>query len=354
MIRVCDIDEARLALAAYPDVYLVYDRNLARAASVLEGFCYATKAITATEALKSMDTVLEICRWLMKMGADRGATLVALGGGITTDICGFAASIYKRGIRFGFVPTTLLSQVDAAIGGKNGVNLDAYKNMLGVIREPAFTLIVPSLLDTLPLRQWRSGAAELLKTFLIDNTGGRYEQAVQVLREMPDQVGHDGGMVGHDGGMVGHDARPVIPDLIGDLIAAAASVKERIVAEDLYEAGPRRQLNLGHTFAHAIERRARLTGMDISHGEAVAMGIILAARLSERLGLAQEGLEACLRSDFSSIGLPTDSPFPPAELAADMASDKKAEGNKVNFVLIRAIGSVEIVPLTVQEALEKL
>ncbi len=335
MIKMTDIAGAREVLGSYPDVYLVYDRNLADVASKLEGMCLATKVVDATEQEKSMDTVLDICRWLLMLGADRGATLVALGGGIVTDLCGFAASIYKRGIRFGFIPTTLLAQVDAAIGGKNGVNLDAYKNMIGVIREPEFTLLIPSLLSTLPRREWLSGAAELLKTFIIDNTGGRYEEAVAVLPS----------------------AYSVIPsecERISPLLLAAASVKERIVAADLYERGERRKLNLGHTFAHAIERRARLSGRDISHGEAVAMGILLAARASERLGISSEGLEERLRRDWATVGLPTECPFPPSDLAADMTKDKKADGDKVHFVLIRGIGDVVVVPLGVQEVIDLL
>ncbi len=336
MRQVTDIAQIREFLSGFPDIFLVYDRNLARLASSVEGVCLATKAIDATEADKTMDSVLEICRWLLKLGADRGATLVALGGGITTDICGFAASVYKRGIRFGFIPTTLLAQVDAALGGKNGVNLDGYKNMIGVIREPAFTLICPALLSTLPDREWRGGTAELLKSFIIDNTGGHYEEAVDALR--------------HSRACEPRHSR-ACP---GNLILAAAAVKERIVAADLYEQGERRKLNLGHTFAHAIERRARLAGLDISHGEAVAEGIILAARVSERLSLASAGLEERLRRDWEAVGLPADSPFPPAVLAADMAKDKKADGEKVHFVLIRAIGDVVTVPLTVPEVLDLL
>lgn len=342
MIKMTDIAGAREVLGNYPDVYLVYDRNLADVASKLEGMCLATKAVDATEQDKSMDTVLEICRWLLMLGADRGATLVALGGGIVTDLCGFAASIYKRGIRFGFIPTTLLAQVDAAIGGKNGVNLDAYKNMIGVIREPEFTLLIPSLLSTLPRREWLSGAAELLKTFIIDNTGGRYEEAVAVLPSAYSVL---------------PSAYSVIPsecERIAPLLLAAASVKERIVAADLYERGERRKLNLGHTFAHAIERRARLSGRDISHGEAVAMGILLAARASERLGISPEGLEERLRRDWAAIGLPTECPFPPSDLAADMTKDKKADGDKVHFVLIRGIGDVVVMPLGVREVIDLL
>ena len=307
-------------------VFLVYDRNVSRLEPLLRDTCTGAMALDASEEGKTMHTVLEICRWLLSEGADRESLLIAAGGGITTDLCGFAASVYKRGIRFGFIPTTLLSQVDAAIGGKNGVNLDGYKNMIGVIREPEFTIVCPALLDTLPLREWRGGAAELLKTFIIDNTDGHYEEAVEALKA----------------------------GCPGDLIPAAARIKERIVAEDLYEKGLRRHLNLGHTFAHAMERLARLSGKDISHGEAVAMGIILAARVSERKGLAESGLEERLRADFKADGLPVDCPFPPEELAEGMEKDKKAALDKVNFILIRAIGDVVTVPMSVPEVLDLL
>ena len=279
-----------------------------------------------------------------------------LGGGIVTDLCGFAASIYKRGIRFGFIPTTLLAQVDAAIGGKNGVNLDAYKNMIGVIREPEFTLLIPSLLSTLPRRDWLSGAAELLKTFIIDNTGGRYEEAVAVLPSAYSVLPSAHSVLPSAYSVI-PSAYSVIPsecERISPLLLAAASVKERIVAADLYERGERRKLNLGHTFAHAIERRARLSGRDISHGEAVAMGILLAARASERLGISSEGLEERLRRDWATVGLPTECPFPPSDLAADMTKDKKADGDKVHFVLIRGIGDVVVMPLGVREVIDLL
>ena len=322
MQKIDHITEALPLLSAWSEVHLVCDRNVAAAAEPLRPACRAVRLLEAGEAGKTMDTVLDICRWLLDAGADRDALLLAVGGGITTDICGFAASIYKRGIRFGYIPTTLLAQVDAAIGGKTGVNLDGYKNMIGLIREPEFTLLCPELLQTLPAREWRGGLAELLKTFLIDNSGGWYEKALK--------------------------------EVTGEAILAAASVKERIVAADLYERGERRKLNLGHTFAHAIERQSRLVGTDISHGEAVAMGILLSARVSERMGLAGPGLEERLRSDFKSVGLPVDCPFPPQALSGDMTRDKKASGDQVIFVLIRSIGDVVTVPLRVGEVIEML
>ena len=133
--------------------------------------------IDAAECLKTMDTVMEICTWLLEQGADRDALVLAIGGGITSDMVGFAASIYKRGVRFAYVPTTLLAQVDAAIGGKTGVNLENYKNILGVIRQPEFTYLCPHALESLSQRDFLSGEAEVLKTFIIEDEGN-YEKAV--------------------------------------------------------------------------------------------------------------------------------------------------------------------------------
>jgi 3-dehydroquinate synthetase len=271
--------------------------------------------------------VLLITRSLLEAGASRKALVVAVGGGITTDLAGFAASIYKRGVRYANVPTTLLAQVDAAIGGKTGVNFDAYKNMLGVIVQPVFTFVCAEALRTLPRRDFLSGAAEMLKTFIIDNEDDHYARAIQWLSA---------------GGSDGQE-----------LILAAAAVKAGIVSRDPYEAGERRKLNLGHTFAHAIEHEARVREEDITHGEAVAMGMVLAARLSDALGVSA-GLAARLTADFAAVGLPTACPYPLAALAGAMDKDKKAEGDLVHFVLAERIGSVVIRDLTVAEALNAL
>ena len=168
-------------IADEPEVYLVFDKNVAWVAEKVT--CGAVKgsfAIDASEEGKSMETVLSISRWLMEAGASRKALLVAIGGGITTDMAGFAASIYKRGIRYANVPTTLLAQVDAAIGGKNGVNLDGYKNMLGTITQPIFTFLCADVLRTLPLREFRCGVAEMLKTFLLADADA-YTAAIRLL-----------------------------------------------------------------------------------------------------------------------------------------------------------------------------
>ena len=324
------IGEIASLLFGEPEVFVVYDENVSWVAGEIVAAVPGVRgsiALEASEEEKSMETVLLITRSLLEAGASRKALVLAIGGGITTDLAGFAASIYKRGVRYANVPTTLLAQVDAAIGGKTGVNFDAYKNMLGVIVQPIFTFVSAEALKTLPRRDFLSGAAELLKTFIIENEEDHYARGVQWLSS----DGTDG----------------------QELILAAAAVKAGIVSRDPYEAGERRKLNLGHTFAHAIEHEALRLGDDITHGEAVAMGILLAARLSDALGVSA-GLEARLTADFAAVGLPTACPYPLESLARAMDKDKKAEGGLVHFVLPERIGSVIIRELTVAEALNAL
>ena len=319
-------------VAEESEVFVVYDANAAEvAAEVIEAVpgVRGSIAIETSEEDKSMDTVLLIERSLLEAGASRKALVLAVGGGITTDLAGFAASIYKRGVRYANVPTTLLAQVDAAVGGKTGVNFDDYKNMLGVIVQPVFTFVCADALRTLPRRDFLSGAAELLKTFIIENEDDHYGRAVRWLAE---------------GGAAAE---------LQELALAAAGVKAAIVSRDPFEAGERRKLNLGHTFAHAIEHEALRRGDDITHGEAVAMGIVLAARLSDALGVSA-GLEARLAADFAAAGLPTQAPYPVETLAGAMDKDKKAEGSLVHFVLAERVGSVLIRDLSVAEALKAL
>jgi 3-dehydroquinate synthetase len=319
-------------VAEEPEVFVVYDANAAGvAAEVIEAApsVRGSIAIEASEDGKSMDTVLLIVRSLLEAGASRKALLLAVGGGITTDLAGFAASIYKRGIRYANVPTTLLAQVDAAVGGKTGVNLDDYKNMLGVIVQPVFTFVCADTLRTLPRRDFLSGAAELLKTFIIENEEDHYGRAVRWLSAGGSETE------------------------LQELVLAAAAVKAGVVSRDPFEAGERRKLNLGHTFAHAIEHEAFRRGDDITHGEAVAMGMVLAARLSDALGVST-CLERLLTADFAAAGLPVQCPYPVEALAGAMDKDKKAEGALVHFVLAERVGSVTIRDLSVAEALNAL
>ena len=300
------------------NVFVVYDRNVeSLALKIAKG--RPSLAIVADEIHKNMNSIVLICRWLLEQGADRDAVLYAVGGGVTTDMVGFAASIYKRGVSYVNYPTTLLSQVDAGIGGKTGVNLDAYKNILGVINSPAQTRILPESLATLPDRELRSGAAEMLKSFIIDNRDGNYEKAVSVLSA----------------------DRPSL-DALSPLIEAAADVKRRIVEQDPCEKGLRRLLNLGHTYAHAIEwyQHYIQTSNPMTHGEAVAAGMIKAARMSANMGIADKALVTRLEADFRACHLPTALPCPEDALEKALWKDKKAENGKIHFVLIKSIGNV--------------
>jgi 3-dehydroquinate synthetase len=323
------------------------------------------KRIEASEESKTMDTVMEICAWLLENDADRDALVLAIGGGITTDMAGFAASIYKRGVRFAYVPTTLLSQVDAAIGGKTGVNFDRYKNILGVIRQPEFTYICPQVLETLPKRDFLSGAAEMLKTFMIEDNGN-YRKAADLFFAMAGEYSMEVHMYGEDAGKTWRNIVAKNRKALTELISAAAQVKAGVVSRDQFERGERRKLNLGHTFAHAIETLAQRDGGErfvrhdgtsevrgVTHGEAVAMGLVLAARLADRYYRNDRGeitaLEAQVSNDLWDGDIPCFCPYSPEEMAQAMKKDKKAEGGRIHFVLPKSVGEVEIVDLTVEQ-----
>lgn len=308
-------------LRSYSSVYMVYDANVAEHVAKIKKHVKSSLPLEISEAAKTMDTVLKIDRWLLQEGADRKSIVLAVGGGTTSDLAGFAASIYRRGIAYANVPTTLLAQVDASIGGKTGANLDSYKNMLGVIRQPEFTYICPRTLDTLPRRDFISGAAEMLKTFIIaDET--RYEEAVLAIRTQDSSK-------------------------IGELIEAAAEIKAKIVRKDETEQGLRRVLNLGHTYGHAIEwlQLSHAVSRPLTHGEAVAIGIVQAAKISEQKGYAKAGLAAKIANDFQACGLPTALPCAEEDLEDAIKKDKKSEGGKIHFVMIRKIGKVKVVKI---------
>ena len=348
-------------LERYPHVFAVMDANVAMhcpAAAEIAGIMNRKgvpgKLIEASEETKTMDTVMDICAWLLDNGADRDALVLAVGGGITCDMVGFAASIYKRGVHFAYVPTTLLAQVDAAVGGKTGVNFDRYKNMLGIIRQQDFTYICPQVLVSLPHREFTAGVAEMLKTFIIDDNGN-YQKAVDVLSEMsqgysllPEESAAD----------YWSDCVAAYSSELMYLIEEAVRVKAGIVSRDQYEKGERRKLNLGHTFAHAIETLAQREERDISHGEAVAMGLVLAARLSDRVFRGDMDtpteMEGGLAIDLCDCGLYPQCPYEIEDMAEIMMKDKKAEGGKVHFILIREVGDVMSYSLAVEEVVRLL
>ena len=272
--------------------------------------------VVAEERRKTMQTVEELIQKLLELHADRDVLLLGVGGGITTDICGFVASIYKRGVACGLVPTTLLGMVDAAIGGKSGVNMLGYKNMVGSIRQPEFVVSSVEFLRTLSVAEVRQGLAEMLKAFLI--SGKHFEECGAFFA---------GSGVG---GMLADGAKR---DRLLGYIREAVAVKEAIVREDEREHGARRLLNLGHTFGHALER---CTGM--SHGDAVAIGLVCAAKCA---GSADSELVTRV---LQSCGLPVEVPagVSRAAMLEAMAQDKKRAGGRCRVVVLERVGRAAV------------
>ena len=360
-----NMKDLNLCLEPYRSVFAVVDRNVAekcpaviQLVEILKGRNVKIMTMTPSEESKTLESVMDICAWLLENNADRDALVLAVGGGITTDMAGFAASIYKRGVRFAYVPTTLLAQVDAAIGGKTGVNFDKYKNILGVIRQPEFTYICPKVLATLPKRDFCSGAAEMLKTFVIEDNGN-YRKAADLLFDMSSEFNLEVLMFGKDEVETWTSIVDKHAKELGNLVAAAARVKAGVVSRDQFERGERRKLNLGHTFAHAIETLAqrdgaeRFNGEGVTHGEAVAMGLVLASKLADRYFRNDRNdptaLEGQMSNDLWDSNVPCYCPYSIEEMADVMKKDKKAEGGKVHFVLPKAVGDVEVVDLTIEE-----
>lgn len=324
--------------------FVIIDNNLKHLSSFFKDFPQIS--FVSSEQNKVMDTIGEIAGKLLHLGADRDALIIGVGGGITTDITGFISSIYKRGVKFAFVPTTLLSQVDASIGGKNGVNFQSYKNILGTITQPEWIYICPEMLSTLPQDEFKAGIAEVLKTFILfDKTS--YSNAVEYFSAVAKEYAAAAGT----GITYGEIATRVDMEKLCEIIGKCARYKCGVVERDEFEKGERRLLNLGHTFAHSIEK---LTGGEISHGYAVAIGIVIAARLACSMGMANEEFARILAEDLRMCGLPATlqecsvtSHLKIRDLADAVKKDKKVTGNNIHFILPKGLEDVEdvIIPI---------
>jgi shikimate kinase/3-dehydroquinate synthase len=258
--------------------------------------------------------------------ADRDVVVVAIGGGVVGDLAGFAAATLLRGARVVQVPTTLLAMVDSSVGGKTGIDRPQGKNLVGAFHQPSVVLCDEEALATLPARELRAAMAELVKTAWIEG-----EADVAALER-------DAGLLLGAGEAAGQ-AR-------ARAVARAVRTKARIVALDETEQGPRRWLNLGHTLGHAVEAAS---GYALLHGEAVAIGLVAAARVSVALGRAQQAHQQRLEALLTSLGLPIDPPvLEPDEVARFLAADKKAQGGLIRFVTLAAPG--EVGPLAIDPA----
>lgn len=269
------------------------------------------------EQFKTLDTVAQLYHQFVNAKLDRRSPIIALGGGVVGDTAGFAAASYLRGLPVVQMPTTLLAMVDASVGGKTGVDLPQGKNLVGAFKQPEMVLIDPQVLTTLPAVEYRSGLAEVVKHGIID--------APDLFAALENSA---------------TDNEPLINLLPPNLLAEAIQVKVRVVQEDPFEQGRRAVLNLGHTFAHAWERLAKY---HMRHGEAVAIGLVCAARLAARLSLCQPTTVTRITNLLEQLQLPTQLPaYEPMEVWAAMFTDKKRQGNTLRFILPRAIGEVDI------------
>lgn len=296
--------------------------------------------VPAGEASKSFAQLAPLCEALLSRGIERGDAVIALGGGVIGDLAGFAASILRRGVALIQAPTTLLAQVDSSVGGKTGINTPQGKNLIGTFHQPRLVIADTGTLSTLPLREMRAGYAEIVKYGLIGDAGffGWLEE------NGPALLAGDGAARAY-------------------AIEQSCRAKAEIVAADERESGKRALLNLGHTFGHALEAWAGYSG-DLLHGEAVSIGMVLAFKLSERLGLCPPERQERVRAHLLSAGLPVairdlasfGRGLPdPDELIAHMMQDKKVSRGRLTFVLVHEIGaaftSAEVVPVDLERLL---
>jgi 3-dehydroquinate synthase len=269
------------------------------------------------EAFKVQATADSIIEQLIESGADRKTTLVGVGGGVITDITGYVAAIYMRGIRCGFVPSTVLAMVDASIGGKNGVDVGIYKNLVGTIRQPDFLLYDYSLLKTLPDTEWINGFAEIIK-----------HSCIKDLRMFKELESKKLSFYKKD------------KTALGKLILRNAMLKSKVVEQDEFEQGERRLLNFGHTLGHAIENM-----YELSHGQAISIGMTAACHLSAALAGFKE-TERVVKV-LSQYGLPTYAEYDHNAAFEVLKKDKKKERSSMNYVLLNKIGKgiVQQIPM---------
>ena len=277
--------------------------------------------IATGENAKTFDTVRGIYEQLLKLEADRSSFIVGIGGGVVCDIAGFVASTYMRGLGFGFVSSTLLSQVDASVGGKNGINFGGYKNIVGVFNQPEFVICDLNLLKTVPQEEILSGFAEIIKHGAIAD-----KNLFNYLDENRDRA-------------LALDL-PVIEKLVHDSVI----IKSKIVNRDEKEKGERRKLNFGHTFGHAIEKITK-----VRHGEAVSAGMVLASELAVKKGALAVRDANRLADLLDKYGLPVRLKFDRNEVLAALRMDKKRAGGLIHFVLLSDIGKAYVEEIAIEE-----
>lgn len=300
---------------------IVTDENVAKfQAEKVSGFLirsgFEPKVLTIPngEANKNLDTVTKLWRGFLEAGLDRKSTVIALGGGVTGDMAGFAASTFMRGISWVAVPTTLLSMVDASLGGKTGFDLPEGKNLIGSFYPPKLVLADPQLLHTLPQAELISGMAEVVKHGIIS-----------------------------DPELFSFCARGLdwVKNNLDEIVKRAMAVKIKVIEEDPYEKGIRAALNLGHTVGHAIELVSKFK---LRHGEVIAIGMVAEAKYAVRVGVADKGVDEAIAESLKALGLPIHIPkeMPRDEIIRAMRMDKKKNANSIRFALPVEIGKIKL------------
>ncbi len=277
--------------------------------------------IPAGEQFKNQATVDKVIAQQIELKAGRQTFIIGVGGGVVTDIAGYVASVYMRGLKFGFVPTSILAMVDASIGGKNGIDAGHYKNMVGVIRQPQFILYDASLLKTLPMAEWINGFAEVIKHACIKDA-----EMFEMLEQNTIDTFYNG-----------------LP-LLKELIERNVSIKTAVVLNDEFEKGERKQLNFGHTIGHAIENMQQLP-----HGHAVSIGMMAAAKISEEINGFYSAEKERLSALLSRYQLPVSIQYDKEALLQMMQADKKRNSGTMNFILLNRIGEAVIKPIPMQQ-----
>lgn len=306
----------KVFVASTKDVWELHGGTLEEG---LNGRPYELLIFPGGEPRKRVTEVEALAERMVERGGDRSSIVVAFGGGILTDVAGFLAAIFMRGIPVIQVPTTLLAQVDAAIGGKTGVNLTCGKNLIGSFHQPLAVLIDPAVLDTLPEREYRAGLFEVVKHGIIADA-----DLFQVMRRCADAV------------------KRHAPEVVDRMISDSVRIKAEVVSHDEKESDLRRILNFGHTFGHALEAETKYERF--LHGEAVAWGMKAALHLSESEGLIDEAARNEMMACVEAYGpIPTLNGITRDRIAARLASDKKTVQGKIHFVLAEGIGRVKIV-----------
>ena len=280
---------------------------------------WKTIVLQPGEENKIQSTVDSIIQQLIGYGADRKSVLIGLGGGVVTDITGYAASIYMRGIRFGFVPVSLLAMVDASIGGKNGIDVGPYKNLAGTIRQPEFLLYDSSFLKSLPNTEWVNGFAEIIKHACIKDAKLFRELEANNLRHYKNDK-----------------------EALSKLVQKNAVIKSNVVMEDEFEHGERKLLNFGHTWGHAIE-----TNYALPHGHAVSIGMVMACRLSEQLN-GFKGTDRVVEL-LEKYGLPVEMEVDKKKVFEVLKMDKKKVNTSMNYILLNDIGNAVIKSIPIEK-----